>query len=89
MVIVHGFNSHSGYYQWVAEQLAAKNFETYAVDLDGRGFIASLCVYLLPALASDEAFFSFAILIGSPNKKNILRLRLLADFTSFHMSMYS
>ena len=37
VVIVHGFNSHSGYYQWVAEQLAAKNFETYALDLRGRG----------------------------------------------------
>src|SRR4051794_27863245 len=37
VVIVHGFNSHSGYYQWTAEQLAAKNFETYAIDLRGRG----------------------------------------------------
>ena len=37
VVIVHGFNSHSGYYQWVAEQLAAKNFESYALDLRGRG----------------------------------------------------
>jgi alpha-beta hydrolase superfamily lysophospholipase len=37
VVIVHGFNSHSGYYQWVAEQLTAKNFETYAIDLRGRG----------------------------------------------------
>ena len=37
VVIVHGFNAHSGYYQWTAEQLAAKNFETYALDLRGRG----------------------------------------------------
>ena len=37
VVIVHGFNSHSGYYQWTAEQLTAKNFETYAIDLRGRG----------------------------------------------------
>jgi len=37
VIIVHGFNSHSGYYQWTAEQLTAKNFETYAIDIRGRG----------------------------------------------------
>jgi acylglycerol lipase len=37
VVIVHGFNSHSGYYQWVAEQLTASNFAVYALDLRGRG----------------------------------------------------
>lgn len=37
VVIVHGFNSHSGYYQWVAEQLTSNGFETYAIDLRGRG----------------------------------------------------
>jgi len=36
-VLVHGFNSHSGYYQWVAEQLTADNYDTYAPDLRGRG----------------------------------------------------
>ncbi|RDC65546.1 alpha/beta hydrolase [Adhaeribacter pallidiroseus] len=37
MVLVHGFNSHSGYFQWVAEQLTESNFKTYALDLRGRG----------------------------------------------------
>ncbi|HEY5751195.1 MAG TPA: lysophospholipase [Chryseolinea sp.] len=37
MVIVHGFNSHSGYYQWTANQLADSGYETYALDLRGRG----------------------------------------------------
>ncbi|WP_207436312.1 alpha/beta hydrolase [Sabulibacter ruber] len=37
MVIVHGFNSHSGYYQWAAERLTSDGFETYALDLRGRG----------------------------------------------------
>jgi alpha-beta hydrolase superfamily lysophospholipase len=37
VVIAHGFNSHSGYYQWTAEQLIAKDFEVYAIDFPGRG----------------------------------------------------
>lgn len=37
MVIVPGFNSHSGYYRWVAKQLVAIGFAVYAVDLRGRG----------------------------------------------------
>jgi len=37
VVIVHGFNSHSGYYQWTAEQLTDSGYETYALDLPGRG----------------------------------------------------
>src|SRR5258707_954126 len=32
-----GFNSRSGYYAWVAEQLTAGGHATYAVDLRGRG----------------------------------------------------
>jgi len=35
--ICHGFNSHSGYYQWTAEQLVARGFAVYALDLHGRG----------------------------------------------------
>ena len=35
--IVHGVKSHSGYYFWAAEQLAAHGFAVYAVDLHGRG----------------------------------------------------
>src|SRR5215471_9637987 len=37
VIIVPGFNAHSGYYAWVAEQLVAKGLAVYAVDLRGRG----------------------------------------------------
>lgn len=37
VLIVPGFNSHSGYYRWVAEQLTAEGLAVYAVDLRGRG----------------------------------------------------
>jgi len=37
VVIVPGFNSHSGYYGWVAEQLLQSNLAVYALDLRGRG----------------------------------------------------
>jgi acylglycerol lipase len=37
VVIVPGFNSHSGYYQWVADQLVDHGLAVYALDLRGRG----------------------------------------------------
>jgi alpha-beta hydrolase superfamily lysophospholipase len=37
VMIVPGFNSHSGYYGWTASQLASAGFAAYAVDLRGRG----------------------------------------------------
>lgn len=37
VVIVHGFNSHSGQYFWTAEQFASNGFAVYALDLRGRG----------------------------------------------------
>ncbi len=37
VAIIPGFNSHSGYYSWVGERLAARGLATYAVDLRGRG----------------------------------------------------
>jgi alpha-beta hydrolase superfamily lysophospholipase len=37
VVIVPGFNAHSGYYEWAAGQLAAGGLAVYAVDLRGRG----------------------------------------------------
>ena len=37
VMIVPGFNSHSAYYSWVAEQLAAAALVVYALDLRGRG----------------------------------------------------
>jgi acylglycerol lipase len=37
VAIVHGVNSHGGYYTWAAEQLAAAGLAVYALDLRGRG----------------------------------------------------
>lgn len=37
VVIAHGFNSHSGQYMWVGEQLAANGLAVYAIDHRGRG----------------------------------------------------
>lgn len=37
IIIVPGFNAHSGYYAWVAEQFVATGLAVYAVDLRGRG----------------------------------------------------
>jgi acylglycerol lipase len=37
VVIVPGFNSHSGYYAWTAEQLSQRGYAAYALDLRGRG----------------------------------------------------
>ena len=37
VAIVPGFNSHSGYFTWTAEQLVADGYAVYAVDLRGRG----------------------------------------------------
>ena len=37
IVLVHGFNSHSGYYTWAAEQFAQHGLVVYALDWRGRG----------------------------------------------------
>ena len=37
VVIVPGFNSHSGQYFWAAEQFAKNGLAIYAIDLRGRG----------------------------------------------------
>lgn len=37
VVLAHGFNSHSGYFQWTAEQLNADGYEAYGIDFPGRG----------------------------------------------------
>lgn len=37
VVIVPGFNSHSGQYMWMGEQFAANGLAVYALDLRGRG----------------------------------------------------
>jgi len=37
VIIVHGFNSHSGQYRWAAEQFTAAGLAVFALDLRGRG----------------------------------------------------
>jgi len=37
MILIHGFNSHSAYFAWPAEQFAARGIACYALDLRGRG----------------------------------------------------
>jgi acylglycerol lipase len=37
MILIHGFNAHSGYMVWPAEQFAANGLACYALDLRGRG----------------------------------------------------
>jgi alpha-beta hydrolase superfamily lysophospholipase len=37
VVICHGVNSHGGQQVWTAEQLAARDFAVFALDLRGRG----------------------------------------------------
>lgn len=37
IVIVHGLNAHSLYYQWVADQFVSQHYAVYALDLEGRG----------------------------------------------------
>jgi alpha-beta hydrolase superfamily lysophospholipase len=37
VVIVHGFNSHSGRYGWAADQFTSRGLAVYAFDLRGRG----------------------------------------------------
>ena len=37
MILVHGFNSHSGYFAWAGERFAEDGFAVYALDHRGRG----------------------------------------------------
>lgn len=37
VVINHGFKSHSGYYEWPAQQLARRGLAVYALDMRGHG----------------------------------------------------
>jgi alpha-beta hydrolase superfamily lysophospholipase len=36
VVVVDGFNAHSGHYEWVAEQLTSRGLAVYPLDLRGR-----------------------------------------------------
>ena len=37
LILIHGFNAHSGYMTWPAEQFAARGLACHALDLRGRG----------------------------------------------------
>ena len=37
IVIIPGFNSHGGYYEWVASQLVSEKLGVYSIDHRGRG----------------------------------------------------
>src|SRR5262245_25563309 len=37
IILVHGFNAHSGYMIWPGEQFSSKGLAAYALDLRGRG----------------------------------------------------
>lgn len=37
MILVHGFNAHSGYMEWPGEQFSSNGLASYALDLRGRG----------------------------------------------------
>ena len=37
IILIHGFNAHSGYMAWPAKQFAENGFAAYALDLRGRG----------------------------------------------------
>lgn len=67
VVIVPGFNSHGGYYRWVAEQLNGDGLLVHAVDLRGRGrsdgdrffvesfdeYVSDLATFIAQAKARD------------------------------------
>src|SRR5215471_11323166 len=54
VVIVPGFNAHSGYYGWVAQRLTSDGLAVYSIDLRGRG-------------KSDGERFYFAFQIPAPD----------------------
>jgi acylglycerol lipase len=37
MILIHGFNAHSGYMEWPGEQFSEDGLAVYALDLRGRG----------------------------------------------------
>ncbi|MEP6788977.1 MAG: lysophospholipase [Acidobacteriota bacterium] len=37
VILIHGFNAHSGYMEWPGQQFAANGLAAYALDLRGRG----------------------------------------------------
>lgn len=76
VVIVHGFNSHSGQYQWAADQLTANGLAVYALDLRGRGhsegerfyvekisdYVDDVATFVKMAKAQEESGIPFFVL---------------------------
>jgi alpha-beta hydrolase superfamily lysophospholipase len=65
VVIVPGFNSHSGYYTWVGEQLAAVGLAAYALDLRGRGQSDGERFYIDRFADYESDVASFVMLVKS------------------------
>ncbi|HWA73806.1 MAG TPA: lysophospholipase [Polyangiaceae bacterium] len=69
IIIVPGFNSHSGYYQWAAERLVEAGFATYSLDLRGRGRSAGERFYVehFSDYVSDVASFAALVRLQEPS----------------------
>lgn len=61
IAICHGFNAHSGYYQWVGEQCAAAGYAACAVDLRGRGKSGGVRYYVE---SFDDYVSDLAVLVN-------------------------
>src|SRR6478672_12185469 len=65
VVIVPGFNSHSGQYLWVGEQFANNGLAVYALDLRGRGHSDGERFYVEKFADYVAAVASFVTLVKS------------------------
>ena len=66
VVICHGVNAHSGHYVWVGEQLVARDFAVYALDLRGRGRSEGERLYIEHV---DEYVSDVAVTIASAKSR--------------------
>ncbi|MFT3796028.1 lysophospholipase [Flavobacterium sp.] len=67
LLIVHGFQSHSGYYQNFASELVENGLGVYAIDLRGRGQSEGLRYYIPDYNAIVVDIAALANLIQSEN----------------------
>lgn len=74
LVISHGFNSHSGQYAWVAENLAHQGIAVYALDHRGRGLSEGERFYVddLDDYVADLATFVDIVKAENPGRKVFL-----------------
>jgi alpha-beta hydrolase superfamily lysophospholipase len=75
VVIVHGFKSHSGLYEWVAEEFVKRNLAVQAFDLRGHGksggerfyvdkfadYVADLGTFMAASKARDPGLPTFLL----------------------------